>query len=240
MKKNIIKFFGLHSNSVNRDNWVINELSSLEPGSKIIDVGAGEQKYKSYCEHLDYVSQDFCQYDGKGNHGLQTGNWNVKDINIVSDILNIPVENDFFDCVLCTEVLEHVPDPELVIREINRICKLGGTILLTAPFASKYHFAPFFYSTGFSKYWYQFHLSKNGFLINSTQFNGSFSNTLISDLFIFAKLCDNRIIRYMLFLTSVITSTLILLSKSKGSSDELSTYGYFVKAKKMTNIKNDA
>jgi SAM-dependent methyltransferase len=240
MKKNLIKIFGLHSNSDNRDNWVINELRSLKPGSKIIDIGAGEQKYKIYCENLAYISQDFCQYDGKGHHGLQTGDWNTADINIVSDILNIPVENNSFDCVLCTEVLEHVPDPELVIAEINRICKPGGTILLTAPFAAKYHFAPYFYSTGFSKYWYQFHLSKNGFSIIYIQSNGSFSSILISDLFVFAKLCNSRFFRYMLYLTSVITSTLILLSQNKDSFDELSTYGYFVKAKKIIDNKNDA
>ena len=232
MKKYLIKFFKLHLNSINRDNWVIKELNLLPPGSKVIDVGAGEQRYKMYCGNLDYISQDFCQYDGKGHHGLQTGNWNTSDINIVSDILNIPVESNSFDCILCTEVLEHVPDPELVIREFSRICKPGGTILLTAPFASKYHFAPYFYATGFSKYWYEFHLSKNGFSIISLQCNGGFSNTLISDLFIFSKLCNIRVIKYMLFFFSLITATLILLSKTKGSSDEFYTYGYLVKAKK--------
>jgi len=56
-----------------RHNWVVNQLSSLPSGYKILDAGAGELQYKKYCTHLQYVSQDFNKYDGIGdNRGLQT------------------------------------------------------------------------------------------------------------------------------------------------------------------------
>ena len=51
-----------------RHNWVVNQLSSLPSGYKILDAGAGELQYKKYCTHLQYVSQDFNKYDGIGDN----------------------------------------------------------------------------------------------------------------------------------------------------------------------------
>lgn len=62
------------NNLLNRQIWVKEALTKLPSGSKIIDVGAGECQYKQYCSHLEYVSQDFNQYNGKGDGvGFQTG-----------------------------------------------------------------------------------------------------------------------------------------------------------------------
>lgn len=41
--------------------------------------------------------------------------------------------NEFFDCVVCSNVLEHVPDWQAAIEEIARVCKPNGTIVLTVP-----------------------------------------------------------------------------------------------------------
>jgi len=45
----------------------------------------------------------------------------------------IPFENDTFDFVICTEVIEHTPRPELVIKEIARVMKKGGKTVITFP-----------------------------------------------------------------------------------------------------------
>lgn len=60
------------TNYPNLTDWVKNELINIDDGKKILDAGAGELRYKKYCKHLNYVSQDFCEYDGKGDlcHGL--------------------------------------------------------------------------------------------------------------------------------------------------------------------------
>ena len=47
-------------------------------------------------------------------------------IDFVSDLLNIPVPDKSYDVILCTEVIEHVPDPISAINEISRILKSGG------------------------------------------------------------------------------------------------------------------
>ena len=160
-------------NEKDRQAWLKGALGHLPSGSRILDAGAGELKNKSLCEHLDYVSQDFAQYDGGGDgKGLQTGQWDTSRIDIVCDIISIPESDASFDAILCSEVLEHVPDPAKVIDEFSRLLKPEGTLILTAPFASLVHFAPYHYCSGFSRYWYEHHLPQRGFEITELSPNG--------------------------------------------------------------------
>lgn len=114
-------------NKSTRDAWLEKVLGQIPDGSKILDAGAGELQYKKYCDHLEYVSQDFGQYDGKGDSiGLQkTQGWDNTKLDIVSDITNIPVSDASFDAVMCIEVLEHIPEPILAIKEFYRILRGG-------------------------------------------------------------------------------------------------------------------
>lgn len=114
-------------NTENRECWIKRQLHILPEGTSILDAGAGQMRWKEDCRHLRYTSQDFDQYDGKGDEkGLQNGSWNTGRVDIVSDIIDIPVENASYDAVLCTEVLEHLPSPELAIKEFGRIVREGG------------------------------------------------------------------------------------------------------------------
>ncbi|MGA9852144.1 MAG: class I SAM-dependent methyltransferase [Gammaproteobacteria bacterium] len=54
----------------------------------------------------------------------------------------IPFAGSSFDTVLLLEVLEHVRDPECVLREIARVLKPGGRLLLSVPFLYPLHDAP--------------------------------------------------------------------------------------------------
>ena len=77
--------------------------------------------------HLEYVSQDFGQYDGKGDDkGLQTKKWDNTKLDIVSDITDIPVPDSSFDAIMCIEVFEHIPYPISALEEFSRILKRGG------------------------------------------------------------------------------------------------------------------
>lgn len=49
------------------------------------------------------------------------------------DIIAIPFEDETFDCVFCSHVLEHVPDDRKAMREIYRILKRGGWAILQVP-----------------------------------------------------------------------------------------------------------
>jgi 2-polyprenyl-3-methyl-5-hydroxy-6-metoxy-1,4-benzoquinol methylase len=166
----------------NREAWVRSKLKAIPAGSRILDVGAGECRFKADCGHLSYTSQDVAQYDGKGDgHGLQTGTWDFSKIDIVCDLHDIPEENPY-DCLLCTEVLEHVPDAPRSISKFARLLKPNGQLILTAPFACLVHFAPYFFSSGYSEYFYREHLVSNGFICEEIKPNCSYFRQVHSEL----------------------------------------------------------
>ena len=54
-----------------------------------------------------------------------------------------PVPDDLrFDVVICEQVLEHVPDPWLAVRNLRRLCRPGGHVIVTSPFLIKVHEIP--------------------------------------------------------------------------------------------------
>jgi len=55
----------------------------------------------------------------------------------------IPLHDASVDSALLTEVLEHCPDPEGVLREIARVLKPGGFVFLTVPFIWPIHTVPY-------------------------------------------------------------------------------------------------
>ncbi|MGC2448488.1 MAG: class I SAM-dependent methyltransferase, partial [Candidatus Sulfotelmatobacter sp.] len=54
-------------------------------------------------------------------------------VNVMARGEEIPFAGDLFDVVICTQVLEYVPEPEVFLREIRRVLKPGGFLLLSAP-----------------------------------------------------------------------------------------------------------
>jgi hypothetical protein len=55
-----------------RITWVKENLIDIPAGSNILDAGAGELKFKSDCDHLHYVAQDFGQYKVRPNFRTAT------------------------------------------------------------------------------------------------------------------------------------------------------------------------
>lgn len=165
-----------------RENWVQCRLRDLPAGQSILDVGAGECAFRPFCEHLDYVAQDVAQYDGRGDgSGLQTGSWDFSKLDIVCDIYDIP-EDRLYDNLLCTEVIEHVVDPVRAMEKMARLVRPGGRLIITAPFTSMTHFAPYHFATGFSRFFYLHHLDRLGFEIERLDPNGGFFDMLDQEL----------------------------------------------------------
>lgn len=159
MKALLKKFTGCNANEENRNQWLVKTLTAIPAGLRILDAGAGELRNKPLCPHLVYISQDVCQYEGTGDaKGLQTGKWDTSKIDLICDIVDIPEPDASFDVILCSEVFEHLPDALKALDEFVRLLKPGGKLIITAPFASFVHFAPYHYATGFSRYWYEYHL----------------------------------------------------------------------------------
>ncbi len=162
-------------NEATRVAWIEQTLQKIPAGARLLDAGAGERQFERFCAHLRYVAQDFAQYDGQGDGtGLQTGSWDQSKLDIVSDIARIPEPDASFDAIMCTEVFEHIPHPAQAMAEFARLLRPGGWLLITAPFCSLTHFAPYHFYTGFSKYFYDHYLAQHDFELLDFQRNGNY------------------------------------------------------------------
>lgn len=168
----------MDTNFENRRKFIVDFLQSLPTNSKIIDVGAGLMPFKKYCNHLEYVSQDFGEYKGDGNEGLHVENFDSNNCNIISDITSIPVPDNSFDYILCSEVFEHIPNPFRALNELLRILKPKGKMLLTTPFLSFTHFAPYHYITGYNKYFFEFHQDEFNYNLIETHQSGDYTSVI--------------------------------------------------------------
>jgi len=101
----------------------------------VLNAGAGNRDLRPLIEGKLY------------NQDIPTGFHNAN-IDIFSPLNKIPVENGFFDCIICNAVLEHVENPEAVMKEFQRVCKPGGYLYLSVPFMQPEHLDP----TDFQRY----------------------------------------------------------------------------------------
>jgi SAM-dependent methyltransferase len=225
------------ANESARIAWLEKTLANLPAGSRILDAGAGECPHKRLCDHLIYVSQDFAQYDGHGDeNALQIESWNQEGLDIVGDITAISEPDASFDAIMCVEVLEHLPDPLAALRELGRLLKLDGQLILTAPFCSLTHFSPFHFASGFSRHFYERHLPEQGLDILELEANGNYFEYLAQELRRLPSIGE----RYAGSSPSrqervILESALQMLERFSArdrNSDELLCFGYHVLAKK--------
>lgn len=102
----------------------------------ILDAGAGQCQHKPYFKHAKYVSQDL---------GIGDKNWDFSQIDIKSEIYDIPVEDSSFDYILCMEVMEHLKYPHRAFKEFSRIIKPGGKLFVVCPLTWSEHQIPYDY-----------------------------------------------------------------------------------------------
>jgi SAM-dependent methyltransferase len=189
-------------------NFVKREAKNIKKEESIIDVGAGELRYKNYFSHCKYVSQDLCV----GNN-----DWDFNEIDIKSSIYNIPVEDKSFNYVLCTQVLEHLDNPDLAFKEFYRILKDDGKIFLTAPLGQSEHQTPYDFFR-FTKYGLEILGKRNNFeLVYIKPSGGIFINMesiiweSINMILPFKKISIIRYFYYILFFPFKLLSGIIFL-----------------------------
>jgi len=126
----------------------IREFGSQLEG-KLLDVGCGSQQYREFLACKQYF-------------GIE---WSLaKRPPVVADVTQMPFRDSSFDSALCTEVLEHLPEPGRCLAEIHRVVKPGGSVFFTVPMTMYTHSEPYdFYR--YTEYGLRYLLEKHGFEI---------------------------------------------------------------------------
>jgi len=103
---------------------------------KILDVGCGTKPYKNIFLYEKYDGLEIDTSRTRANGQAE----------YYYDGQVFPFENDSYDAVLCNQVLEHIFEPSIFLKEINRVLKKGGLLLLTVPFVWDEHEQPYDYT----------------------------------------------------------------------------------------------
>jgi len=183
------------------EDWI----KSLPKGKKLLDAGAGHMPFKSLClsNEIDYISQDFGEYIGGETWGNSTAEeWSAKKCSIQSDITDIPLKDETFDYILCTEVLEHVFSIEKALTELVRLVKKQGEILITIPFCCLPHQKPYFFTSGISNEWFEKFANDSNCQINTIKV-GNISTQIIKLSIIRASNTKNLFYKIGLYFISL-------------------------------------
>lgn len=121
---------------------------------KLLDVGCGSKPYESLCNVDEYIG---IEIDTPKNRE------NVK-VNFFYDGKSMPFEDKYFDSIITNQVFEHVFNPNIFLKEINRVTKMGGLMLMTVPFVWDEHEQPFDYAR-YTSYGLKHILTGEGFEI---------------------------------------------------------------------------
>jgi SAM-dependent methyltransferase len=100
-------------------------IASHATGRRTLDIGAQNGPYAAHFPHR--VALDIRRGIG---------------VQIIGDTQALGIADATFDVVLCTEVLEHLPEPQQAVDEMFRVLKPGGQLLLTTRFLFPIHDAP--------------------------------------------------------------------------------------------------
>lgn len=116
-RRNLFKYYKIHSSKL---------------GGDLLDIGCGSKPYKELFNHC------------KSYVGLEIeANKNLNDIDFTYDGKTFPFEDEKFDSAICSEVLEHVFEPEIFLKEVNRVLKKDGKVIFTLPFFWDEHEQPY-------------------------------------------------------------------------------------------------
>lgn len=103
----------------------------------LLDIGCGKMPYKEYILNNSHVNK----YVGLDIESALTYDVGVKP-DYTWNGITMPFENESFDSAFGTEVLEHCPDTELILKEVFRVLKPGGVFFFTVPFLWNLHEVP--------------------------------------------------------------------------------------------------
>jgi len=115
---------------------------NIGPASVVIDVGcgAGRHAFEAFRRGADVVAFDRDASELRSVDTIlramaETGEAPAEASAkvVLGDALSLPYADETFDCVIASEILEHVPQDDVAIAELIRVLKVGGTLVISVP-----------------------------------------------------------------------------------------------------------
>jgi SAM-dependent methyltransferase len=103
----------------------------VRAGTVVLDAGCGEQPLRKGIEAA-----------GAAYVGLDVRQNRAGSVDVVASLTRVPRASESVDLIVCTEVLEHVPDTAAAFAELARLVRKDGVVLLTTPFSYPLHEEP--------------------------------------------------------------------------------------------------
>jgi SAM-dependent methyltransferase len=114
----------------------------------VLDVGCGHKPYRECFGPVQYLGMDRTSEDSSPD--------------FLGDACHIPIRTETMDIVFATQVIEHVPKPQEMLKELKRVLKPKGILILSGPMFWPLHEEPYdFYR--FTKYGFARLLGDVGF-----------------------------------------------------------------------------
>jgi 2-polyprenyl-3-methyl-5-hydroxy-6-metoxy-1,4-benzoquinol methylase len=105
--------------------------------SIILDVGSGGgwlEKYVTQKTDASIISMDISE---KNIRELQKRYPSPKHFGIVGDAMNLPIKSNSIDFIVASEIIEHVPEPEIFIKNLLSSLKKKGKLIISTPYKEK-------------------------------------------------------------------------------------------------------
>ena len=115
---------------------------NIKPGFRILDIGCGSGRHTCgayQCQDITVIGSDLNRddlnqarerllfHDQLGEHG--GGTWALS----AADITSLPFKSESFDLIICSEVMEHIPDQHGAVQEMVRVLKTGNNLVVSVP-----------------------------------------------------------------------------------------------------------
>lgn len=111
----------------------------LQPGSSVLDAGCGSGRHLRALARLPGLKLVGIDRNPADVEEAQKNLKNMTDAVSTGfhvacgDITALPFESESFDCVICSEVLEHIPEHEEALKELVRVLKPQGSLVVSVP-----------------------------------------------------------------------------------------------------------